>query len=364
MILRHIKTFYKPKLPIMYMVELQKRIKNLKHYFLNIILIWLAVLFYRTTHYYKDFLRQDTQTTILYLAVGYTILGFFYYLYIHPDKTRESKGIIIFKAIKRFLKESYIYLRTFSRKTKSPLPRIEKHEKTALLFIIVKIFFLPIMLNFFFSNYHSVKSQLPNLTNIFSLFTINSFNSILFPFLLALIFLIDTLWFSFGYTFEAGILKNRIRSVEPTIFGWIVALICYPPFNGMFTKYTNWYANDYIILSNITLTFALRIGIILLLSIYVWASLALGTKCSNLTNRGIVSKGPYSVIRHPAYISKNLAWWLTIIPVASLVAVLSMATWSIIYHLRSITEERHLSKDPDYQEYKNKVKYRYIPGVY
>lgn len=44
------------------------------------------------------------------------------------------------------------------------------------------------------------------------------------------------------------------------------------------------------------------------MAIYSRASLALGFKASNLTNRGIVSHGPYKYVRHPAYICKNLAW--------------------------------------------------------
>ncbi len=218
------------------------------------------------------------------------------------------------------------------------------------------------MLNFFFANYYSIKNQLPNILS--SLFTIETFNFLWFPFLLTLIFLIDTLWFSFGYAIETRSLKNTIRSVEPTAVGWIVALICYPPFNGMFTKYVNWFANDYVVFYNNSLTFFIRIIIIALLTVYVGATLALGAKCSNLTNRGIVSRGPYAIVRHPAYISKNLAWWITIIPVLSIPAVLSMGVWSLIYHMRTITEERHLIKDPDYQKYVKKVKYRYIPGVY
>ena len=220
------------------------------------------------------------------------------------------------------------------------------------------------MLNFFFSNYYAIKNQFPNILSSTHLFTISGFNNIIFPFLLTLIFLIDTLWFSFGYAIETKSLKNTIRSVEPTIFGWIVALACYPPFNGIFTKYINWYANDYIAINDIHLTFAIRIIILVLLTIYVSATLALGAKSSNLTNRGIVTKGPYSIIRHPAYISKNLAWWITILPVLSIPAIFSMATWSLIYHLRAITEERHLIKDPDYVNYCKKVKYRYIPKIY
>ena len=339
-------------------------IKKFKHYILNLILIWLSIIFYNTNHYYLNFLRPETQTTIFYLALAYTVFGFFYYLFTPSKKVRDSKGHVIFKALVRVSREFYHYIRFFNTKTRKPLPKIEKHEKTALLFIIVKIFFLPIMLNFFFANYNSIKNQLPQLLNISTLFSIDTFNFILFPFLLASIFLIDTLWFSFGYTFEAGFLKNKVISVEPTVLGWVVALISYPPFNGTVTKYINWYADDYILFFNDTLTFVIRVLIILLLLAYVGATLALGTKCSNLTNRGIVSRGPYSIVRHPAYISKNLAWWITIIPIASWPAIISMGIWSFIYHLRSITEERHLMKDPNYVEYCKKVKYRYIPGVY
>ena len=346
------------------MSELKKRIKNLKHYFLNLLLIWLAILFYQTNNYYSRFLRSETQTTILVLAIAYTILGLAFYLFRPSHKISASKGTILFRALKRSIKDSCNYIRLFNVKIRKPIPRLEKHENTALLFIIVKIFYLTLMLNFFFANYNSVKHQLPNLLSNGTLLSIPSFNNILFPFILASIFLFDTLWFAFGYTFEAGFLKNKVRSVEPTIFGWVVALASYPPFNGTITKYVNWYANDYIVFFNDTLTFTIRIIIVLSLLIYLSATFALGTKCSNLTNRGIVSRGPYRFVRHPAYISKNLAWWLTLIPILSWPAILSMGAWSFIYHLRSITEERHLIKDPDYQEYVKKVKYRYIPFVY
>jgi protein-S-isoprenylcysteine O-methyltransferase Ste14 len=53
-----------------------------------------------------------------------------------------------------------------------------------------------------------------------------------------------------------------------------------------------------------------------------------------------------------------------LISIASLPAILSMDVWSLIYHVRSITEERHLGRDPTYQEYMKKVKYRYIPKIY
>lgn len=329
-----------------------KQILKLENYLFNILLIWLAILIYNSFRYYKNFLRPDTQLILLTLAITYTVLGFTYHI-TSKKQIPDSKGKLFFTGLTK-------------------LSKMNKQEKNAILFTLVKFFFLPIMLNFFLNNFYSIKYQISNLTTQ-SFLSISNFNNILFPFLLALIFLIDTLWFAFGYAFESKKLNNQLRSVEPTFFGWAVALICYPPFNSFatnginlfgFTLGLNWYANDYAIFFNDMTTFILRIIIILLLGIYVSATLALGTKCSNLTNRGIVSRGPYALVRHPAYISKNLAWWLTIIPVASLPAFLSMSAWSFIYHMRTLTEERHLSKDIDYKIYKNKVKWKYVPGVY
>lgn len=340
------------------------KISNLKNYFFNIILIWLVFLLYRKVPYYSSFLRQDTQTTIFYLALAYSILGFFYYFFVSNNRTHETKGAIIFNTLKRFFKDSYSYLKSIKKEIKNPIPKLEKREKVMILFVLVKIFFIPIMLNFFFQNFEIFKNQILNISNPLAILTINGFNLILFPFLLTSIFMIDTLWFSFGYVFEAGFFGNKIISVEPTLFGWLVALACYPPFNGIITQYTNWYANDYVLFPNEIITLVIRIMIVLLLLLYLGATLALGAKSSNLTNRGVVSRGPYAMIRHPAYLGKNLAWWLTIIPVISWPAVLSMAAWSFIYHLRSITEEKHLSQDPNYIEYCKKVRYRYIPGVY
>ena len=79
-------------------------------------------------------------------------------------------------------------------------------------------------------------------------------------------------------------------------------------------------------------------------------------------NRGIVKRGPYSLIRHPAYISKNLIWILSFVfhGASVLGSVIVLCT---LYYFRAVTEERHLSKDLEYREYMKEVKYRFIPGV-
>lgn len=47
--------------------------------------------------------------------------------------------------------------------------------------------------------------------------------------------------------------------------------------------------------------------------IFAWASLSLGFKASNLTNRGIVTKGPYRWVRHPAYAAKLGIWLIQLV---------------------------------------------------
>ena len=117
---------------------------------------------------------------------------------------------------------------------------------------------------------------------------------------------------------------------------------------------------------NIAATFVLRFVILLLFLVYGWATVSLGTKCSNLTNRGIVFHGAYKWVRHPAYIAKVSAWWLALLPIIFSFpeAGLAMLVWTALYFLRAITEERHLAKDPDYIEYCKQVPYRFIPKVY
>jgi protein-S-isoprenylcysteine O-methyltransferase Ste14 len=110
------------------------------------------------------------------------------------------------------------------------------------------------------------------------------------------------------------------------------------------------------------------------MGIYAWASFSLGLKASNLTNRWIIIKGPYKYVRHPAYICKNTAWLIWGIPMVivaleseslSIISVIMwLSWWAFIYYLRAITEENHLSTDPDYVEYKRQVPYKFIPKIW
>ena len=338
-------------------------IGSLKNYVSNIILIWLAIWFYKHNGFYLGFLSSETQKFLFYLALVYTILGGLFYAIFPSREGHKTKGRLLFGAIARSFKEFFDYIGPIKFKSEKKMFRLEKEEKTAILFMIVKIFFLPLMINFTINNYYSITSSWGIVFGL-QMFNYETILNIIYPFLIGVIFFIDTFYFSIGYLLEAGFLKNVVKSVEPTIFGWVVALACYPPFNGYIGNYVNWYADNMAFFSSSFITLIARILIILLLLLYVWATFSLGFKCSNLTNRGIVTSGAYSIIRHPAYVGKVFSWWIMIIPIFNVYAFASMAMWTIIYFARAITEERHLMADEDYARYCRKVKYRFIPFVY
>ena len=101
--------------------------------------------------------------------------------------------------------------------------------------------------------------------------------------------------------------------------------------------------------------------------------ISLGTKSGNLTNRGIVSRFPYNIVRHPNYFMEILRNIIFTIPVYTMPQLqipgkifytVGLIMWIGIYVMRSITEERFLSQDKEYVKYMEKVKYRFIPKIF
>ena len=176
-------------------------------------------------------------------------------------------------------------------------------------------------------------------------------------------FFIDCGWALMGYGLESRWLGNKTRSVEPTALGWAAALSCYPPFNNSLGTYLPLENGKQWITGEDTQLW-LRGIIVLLFFVYATATVAFGFKFSNLTNRGIVSRGPYRLIRHPAYVCKCTAWWLEHMPTMTLTKAFFLSLLCGVYALRAWTEERHLSRDPDYLAYKKKVPWVIFPGVY
>ena len=241
----------------------------------------------------------------------------------------------------------------------------DKAKNIALAFG-VKLFFIPLMIPWTVEFAFVIKGMLFDTTKTYSSFVVY-FNKYLFLLISYLIGFVALLYYSFGYLIESSYLNNKIKSVEPTIFGWAVTLICYPLFITFVLIAIPFYTNEMAFFKNQEITFIVRIFLLLVMTFKIWSIAALGAKCSNLTNRGIVTKGPYRWVRHPHYLAKLIVWWVTLIPAFAIYdfwIIGTMVFWTVIYILRAVTEENHLLADEDYVAYCSQVKWRFIPYIF
>ncbi len=81
-------------------------------------------------------------------------------------------------------------------------------------------------------------------------------------------------------------------------------------------------------------------------------------------NRGIVSGGPFRLVRHPVY-----SGWLVLTigflmayPTLRNIGMLALSLPFLAWRMR--LEEEHLNEDPEYREYAEKTHYRLVPGIY
>lgn len=229
------------------------------------------------------------------------------------------------------------------------LPMIGQH----LLGWLVKGFFLPLMFTYMCRDMEKFLS--------YDLAGITSFKDI-YDFFFFFYFFIDVGLISMTYLFTTRLTDTHIRSTEPTMLGWIVAIMCYEPFWSLISRQYVAYQGQMVWggwLWEFPVVYILWGSIILvLIAVYVWATVSFGGRFSNLTHRGIITNGPYRFTKHPAYIAKNLSWWLISVPFLvsesageSLRRCLLLLLVNLIYYFRAKTEERHLSRDPIYVQY-------------
>ena len=179
---------------------------------------------------------------------------------------------------------------------------------------------------------------------------------------LGAMYFVDLTLVSVGYLVTFRVTDTHIRSSEPTLLGWAVALACYQPFwglvSGRYLPYRTAYDWRHWLLPGTLGYAAWGAAILVLTAIYLWATLAFAGRFSNLTHRGILTHGPYRFTKHPAYLAKNLSWWLMAAPFLAhgggldgVLRCLMLLGVNAIYWLRARTEERHLSADPVYVQY-------------
>jgi protein-S-isoprenylcysteine O-methyltransferase Ste14 len=260
-------------------------------------------------------------------------------------------------------------------------PQFTLYDQRAARGLAVKFFFAPVMTVFFFDNFthllnnadYLASNAIPNM--LAGTYNYGILGSDLGNIFTNIIFTIDVGLAWCGYVVSSRWVDNNTVSAEPTVLGWLVCLMSYPPFRIM----GGWFLTGpgeslYTQIPNQTLVAFFGTMMIVTYFLYMLPTIWFGLRFSNLTHRGIIRKGPYAVVRHPAYAAKNLAWWCVGFPTAiyagytdglnqMVIYLGGLVFLTSIYYARAITEERHLSFDPDYVEYCKHVKHRFIPGV-
>ncbi|MCT4581350.1 MAG: DUF1295 domain-containing protein [Flavobacteriales bacterium] len=309
---------------------------------LVVLAIYLLLPFYLVTFDEKQgfYIAKGIHQSVLKVAALFYI---FYQAFLIERATKETK-------LERFLKG----VRN---------GKLEKGDWKNIRYTLVKFFFIPLMLPsaiIYLDLLIELSRSKWSYTGI-----VPFFNQTIFTFIIYSVSFVTLGYYAFGYLFESKKLNSEVKSVDDTVLGWGVLLICYTPFFVFMTKYVPFPTQDYAFFVNQEVTFVVRIVLSIVMLFKLSVVMRLGAKCSNLTNRGIVTSGAYRYIRHPHYLAKLIVWWVTFLPylVGHLWAIGPMLFWTVIYFLRAVTEERHLSKDQEYIDYKKKVKWMFIPYV-
>lgn len=235
--------------------------------------------------------------------------------------------------------------------------------------LLVKLYFLPVMTVFLVGNAsnfeYAVRGALLHQGSTLDMVGLGLLWDVAFHGM----YLVDVALAVLGYIVALRLFDTHVRSADPTLSGWVVALACYPPFTQLMDLYLGYRGGEHSwsgTLAGSPGTLLLVGGAaLLLIGVYTMATVAFGLRFSNMTHRGIVSRGPYAWVRHPAYAAKVLSWWLLSAPFLRGVGdTVRLGLWSAVYVGRALTEERHLRTDPAYRAYQARVRWRFVPGVW
>lgn len=229
--------------------------------------------------------------------------------------------------------------------------------KVYLFSLGIKGFFLPLMFCYLVEDWTYLASM--------SLWASADFSDV-YNYLFRFSFFFDLTIVIIGYATATRLLNSHIRWTETTVSGWLVCIVCYAPFWQLLSRdYFNYVEDSFgwgVWLWDYPVLYGLWGGMILvLLAIYTLAEARMGLRFSNLTYRGLACDFPYSVSKHPAYLTKNLTWWLISIPfiavdfwtgIMNCIALLGL---NFLYFIRAWHEERCLSLAPSYRAYKRHI---------
>jgi isoprenylcysteine carboxyl methyltransferase (ICMT) family protein YpbQ len=219
---------------------------------------------------------------------------------------------------------------------------------------LVKLFFLPIMIG---SLSYSVEWFASHRFEL----AFSSFYTF-FDYYWELVLAVDVVLAIVGYIFSLRLLGTAVVATDETWRGWVATLICYFPFSavlyGSYLTYEEGYRWGNALAGMHIPYIMYGLTILFFHTLYLSASLNFGIRYSNLSHRGILTDGLFRFTKHPAYLFKNIVWWLVGIPfittgswIDALHNCAILLCVNAVYWWRARTEEYNLSRDPAYVAY-------------
>ena len=80
-------------------------------------------------------------------------------------------------------------------------------------------------------------------------------------------------------------------------------------------------------------------------------------------HRGLRTSGPYRLVRHPLYTAYALTYLGYLLSYPRVVNVVLVAVTIAVMVARAVAEERLLADDPDYRAYRERTRWRFVPGI-
>ena len=151
------------------------------------------------------------------------------------------------------------------------------------------------------------------------------------------------------------LIRKQHQALDSNLFRQGVALVAF--FSGIFFVNATPPIPLLLLLSQAVTLVAILLGIL--------AFFHLGRSFGILIAiREVKTSGLYGIIRHPMYFT-DILWRVGIIlknPCRINFALFAISSACYVY--RAMLEERFLSQYPEYSDYMQKVKYRFVPGIF
>lgn len=341
--------------------------KSAARYFVWLFFIYTAYQFYQVHPFYSS---ERFQTNLIFfekLLDIYIIAGlpyFFLTLIFKSSRIEDyyDPAVRIIHIVKQ------ISQRAWRRHNLTSIFSVfnKRYNRKVLLVFLMRGYFIPVMIIQVYGNlYGAVSLTRTNIDN-------QDLLSFLF-FVSAILWLMDTINASLAYAIESRWLENRSRSIDLTIGGWLVCLACYVPLNMVTSTLFPWAPavessnpSD-LLYANSGFLYAIKIVEIIVLAAHIYTDVSLGPSVANITLKKLQTRGFYGIVRHPGTVLKLLFFLLQSVfykKFYQLKFIYGYLMWGMLYVMRALTEERHLSHFEEYREYKKKVKYRFIPKIF